>query len=223
VLIVEDEQALAEATADYFELFGLCARIVGSVAEFEADQGAQPDLVLLDLNLPDGSGLSLCKRLREHSSVPVLVTSVRGADDDVLAALAAGADDHITKPYSLSVLLAKAQAILRRYSGEPNGAANDTVQLGELSVRLDQSRVFGPDGEIQLTGTEWRLLEYLARHPGRVLAKEELSVRVWGNSESGDGRLATQIRRLREKIEPVPESPKFLKTIWGTGYLLDLA
>jgi two-component system response regulator RegX3 len=225
ILIVDDEAALANATCEYFNLFGMDAFAVGSSREFwDAWQaGPEADVVLLDLNLPDGSGLQICSRLRAVSSVPILVTSVRGSDDDVLLALAAGADDHISKPYALSVLLAKTRAMLRRSGLQGNTAEpGDSVRLGNIEVRLDQGRVFGPDGEITLTGTEWRLLEYLARNPGRVIGKQELSWQVWGDNESGDGRLATHVRRLREKIEPAPESPRFLKTSWGTGYLLDL-
>ncbi|MCL1841796.1 MAG: response regulator transcription factor [Propionibacteriaceae bacterium] len=226
VLVVDDEVTLSEAIVDYLTMFGMDAACVFTASDaLEALTRQTFDLIVLDINLPDDSGFELCRQIRATSPVLILFTSVRDSEADVLAALSAGGDDHLAKPFSLAVLLAKIQAMMRRspQAAPPadTGETGDAVSWGQITVRLDQSRVFGPDGEIPVTGTEYRLLEALVRNRGRVLSKDELASLVW-DGYVGEGTLSTHIRRLREKVEKTPNQPRYLKTVWGTGYLLDV-
>ncbi|MDR1825612.1 MAG: response regulator transcription factor [Bifidobacteriaceae bacterium] len=243
-LIVDDEAALSESTREYFTMFGLRTAWAATAAECFEFLAAHPvGVILLDINLggPGGdSGFQVCKQLRQTTDVPILFISARGSDDDVLLALGVGGDDYVTKPYSLSVLLAKVQAVLKRYRG---GAASGTVTVaapaleaavppsaadqlafGPYTLRFDQERLYGPDGEVALTGMEYRLLAYLARNDGRVVPKRELFTKVWGTAFTGDGTLNVHIRRLREKLgDGGPGGPQWIKTAWGTGYLFEAA
>jgi two-component system response regulator RegX3 len=218
-LIVDDEAALSESTREYFEMFGVTtawAADADACDAFLAEHDA--DLVLLDVNLGGTSGFAVCQRLRRETDIPILFISARGSDDDVLLALGAGGDDYIQKPYSLSVLLAKVQAVLKRYRSRPAPAAADDVTFGGHTLRLGQERLFGPDGEVALTALEYKLLAYLARHQGRVIPKLELFTNVWGHAITGDGTLNVHIRRLREKLGV---DATWIRTQWGTGYLFE--
>ncbi|MDR1214177.1 MAG: response regulator transcription factor [Propionibacteriaceae bacterium] len=235
-LVVDDEAALSEATVEYFTMLGTSAAWVPDAAgalTFLAnhDVGA----ILLDVNLDDESGFSLCQRLRRETSIPILFISARGGDDDILLGLGVGGDDYIAKPYSLAVLQAKVQAVLRRSGRAPASppavAGRDVAHRGEdrfdfagITVRFDLERAFGPAGALPLTTLEYRLLACLARSPGRVAPKRELFAETWGHTAVTDGTLNVHIRRLRAKLAAAaPGSEAHLKTIWGVGYVLDLA
>jgi two-component system response regulator RegX3 len=220
-LIVDDEEVLSESTCEYFNMFGVTTAWVPSaqaclafLAEHEAD------LILLDINLEDESGFVLCKRLREHTPIPILFISARGSDDDILLALNIGGDDYIQKPYSLGVLLAKVKAVLKRCATD---ATSGTVQVGRCAVDLQAGRVFRDGADLNLKTMEFKLLAYLVRNRGRVIPKEELFTRVWGSAITGEGTLNVHIRHLREKLEDNPHEPRLIKTVWGTGYLLETA
>lgn len=220
-LIVDDEAALAQSTCEYFNLFGVRSAWVASAqACREFLRAHRVELLLLDINLPDGSGFSLCKQLRAQSDLPILFISARTSDDDQVLALGIGGDDYIPKPYSLGVLLAKVKAVLkrRRALSAPGGGR---LEFGALSVDLATGRAFKNGEPLSLTALEYRLLAYMAQNRGRVLPKEELFARVWEDAITGDGTLNVHIRRLREKIEDDPTHPVRIKTVWGTGYLLE--
>ncbi|MCL2467508.1 MAG: response regulator transcription factor [Micrococcales bacterium] len=219
-LIVDDEQTLSESTAGYFNLFDVRTAWVATAQEcFDFLDTHEVSLVLLDVNLGDDCGFEVCKQLRATTDVPILFVSARSSDDDVLLALHIGGDDYIAKPCSLSVLLAKVKAVLKRRA--PDGEAPVTTQnldelrFGDHRVDVAGQRVFRPDGEVQLTTMEFRLLAYLLRHRGRVVAKRELFAEVWGG-RAGDGTLNVHIRRLREKLGD--DEQRWIKTVWGTGY-----
>ena len=183
-------------------------------------QENEPSLILLDINLGNESGFDLCKRLRQTTQIPILFISARSSDDDVLIALNIGGDDYIQKPYTLSILLAKVKAVLKRYG---SGSSNqpEVLKFGR-SKWIQSFIVFIVNGvDIQLKAMEYKLLSYLAKNKNRIITKDELFQNVWGDSFVGDGTLNVHIRHLREKIESNPKDPQFIKTVWGTGYVLE--
>lgn len=220
-LIVDDEIALSQSTSEYFNMFGVATAWVADAAsclDFLSEN--ETGVILLDINLGGESGFTLCKKLREITDIPILFISARQSDDDELLALGVGGDDYIRKPYSLNVLLAKVNAVLKRLHGGP-GSGADTFAFGGFTVDFTRGRVFSGDADLKLTAMEYRLLAYLVKNRERIIPKEELFNKVWGDAITGDGTLNVHIRRIREKIEPDPNNPLYIKTVWGTGYLFD--
>ena len=231
-LIVDDETDLARMTAEYFRAFGLsCEYVDGKESCFAFFKENTADLILLDINLGDGSGFDVCRKLREDMQLPILFISARQSDDDVLIALTIGGDDYVKKPYSLSVLLAKVKIILKRLEQmkQPSGAA--AAQPAE-AAGSEASEEFKPDPatmsvlvegrQVELKAKEYALLDCLYRHKNAIVKKEDLFDEVWGDTFFSDSTLNVHIRRLREKIEEDPKNPKYIKTVWGTGYYLKL-
>ncbi|WP_226528673.1 response regulator transcription factor [Metabacillus niabensis] len=220
-LIVDDEIALAETTCEYFTMFEVETAFVTSAEECERFlEEHEPSLILLDINLGNSSGFDLCKKLRQTTQVPILFISARSSDDDVLIALNIGGDDYIQKPYTLSILLAKVKAVLKRY-GSGFNSQQDVLEFGQIRIDTKLHRVIVNGAVVQLKTMEYKLLSYLAKNKNRILTKEELFQHVWGDSFVGDGTLNVHIRHLREKIERNPNKPQFIKTVWGTGYVLE--
>ncbi|WP_368658357.1 response regulator transcription factor [Metabacillus halosaccharovorans] len=220
-LIVDDEIALAETTCEYFTMFEVKTAFVTSAEECERFlEEHEPSLILLDINLGNSSGFDLCKKLRQTTQVPILFISARSSDDDVLIALNIGGDDYIQKPYTLSILLAKVKAVLKRYGSGVN-SQQDVLEFGQIQIDTKLHRVIVNGAVIQLKTMEYKLLSYLAKNKNRIITKEELFQHVWGDSFVGDGTLNVHIRHLREKIERNPNKPQFIKTVWGTGYVLE--
>ena len=220
-LIVDDETALAETTCEYFNMFEVKTAFVTSAEECELFlEKHEPSVILLDINLGNESGFDLCKKLRKTTQTPILFISARSSNDDVLIALNIGGDDYIQKPYTLSILLAKVKAVLKRY-GSASGSKKEILEFGQIQIdtKLHRVRVSGVD--IQLKTMEYKLLFYLASNKNRIITKDELFQNVWGDSFVGDGTLNVHIRHLREKIESNPKAPQFIKTVWGTGYVLE--
>jgi two-component system KDP operon response regulator KdpE len=187
-------------------------------AEIEA-RSHKPDLLLIDLGLPDGDGLTVIRRVRSWSPVPIIVLSARTMEEQKIAALDAGADDYITKPFSAPELLARVRAALRRnVRGTGQTAA---LKLGDVQVDLERREVHGPQGELHLTPLEFRVLECLARHAGMIVMQGQLIREVWGPERLGDTRsLRVCVKNLRNKLEPDPRRPKYLVTEAGLGYRL---
>lgn len=214
-LIIDDEKVLADSTAEYFNLFG-----INTAAAYSADgcrkffKENTAELILLDINLGDGSGFNLCKELRETTNIPILFISARTSDDDKIIALNIGGDDYVQKPYSLGVLLAKVKAVLKRYGR----AATCEYSDGYLTVNFLSKQVKVKDTSIKLTTLEFKLLTYLIENKGKVISKKELFENVWEDKFTGDGTLNVHIRRLREAIECDPNEPKYIVTVWGEGY-----
>ena len=214
-LIIDDEKLLADSTAEYFNLFG-----VSTVAVYGAD-GCRAffgentaEIILLDINLGDGSGFDLCKELRETTQIPILFISARTSDDDKIIALNIGGDDYVQKPYSLGVLLAKVKAVLKRF-----GQTGLTEYFdGYLKVEFAEKQVYIGGNCVKLTALEFKLLAYLIENDGKVISKKELFERVWEDKFTGDGTLNVHIRRLREAIEKTPNEPKYIVTVRGDGY-----
>lgn len=214
-LIIDDEKVLADSTAEYFNLFG-----VNTVAVYGADgcrkffKENTAELVLLDINLGDGSGFDLCKELRETTDIPILFISARTSDDDKIVALNIGGDDYVQKPYSLGVLLAKVKAVLKRYKQASATGYSD----GYLTVNFAEKQAYVGGNAVKLTSLEFRLLAYLIENKGKVISKKELFGKVWEDKFTGDGTLNVHIRRLREAIEKNPNEPEYIQTLWGDGY-----
>lgn len=217
-LIVDDEDLLSESTREYFNAFGVNTAWVAdakSCMEFFHDNNT--DLILLDINLGNSSGFDLCKQLRETTNIPILFISARTNDADMLLALNIGGDDYVQKPYSLSILLAKVKAVLRRYQGSAEPAA----VFGNLQIDFEHMAVWVNGSKVQLKTMEYKLLAYLVKSKNRVVSKDEIFKQVWEDSITTDNTLNVHIRHLREKIEENPNEPRFIKTVWGTGYVFE--
>ncbi len=214
-LIVDDEKMLADSTAEYFNLFGVNTIAVYGVEEcFKFFKDNTAELLLLDINLDDGSGFELCKKLREMTNIPILFISARASDDDKIIALNIGGDDYVQKPYSLGVLLAKVKAMLKRFGQIANTEYSD----GYLTINFETKQVKVNGKTVKLTTLEFKLLAYLIENKGKVISKKKLFERVWEDRFTGDGTLNVHIRRLREAIEINPNEPEYIITIWGDGY-----
>ena len=217
-LIIDDEDALSQSTCEYFNMFGLntfWAADEKSCFDFFVNNKA--DLILLDINLGNASGFKICKKLRETVNAPILFISARTSDDDELLALNIGGDDYIRKPYSLSILLAKVKTVLKRYRGD----APSQLTFGSFTIDLAREKLFNGNNEISLKAMEYKLLSYLVLNKNRKIGKKELFQKVWGDAITTDGTLNVHIRWLREKIEENPNEPKYIKTVWGTGYVFE--
>ena len=222
ILVVEDEPAIRAVLKVLLETHGF--RVIEADtalrAEIEA-RGHKPDLLLIDLGLPDADGLTIIRRIRAWSPVPIVVLSARALEEQKIAALDAGADDYVTKPFSAAELLARVRAGLRR---NVRGTEHSTVlRLGQMTLDLGRREARGPAGEVHLTPLEYRVLECLARHPGAVVMQNRLISEVWGPDRIDDSRsLRVCIRNLRMKLEAVPHQPRYLLTEIGLGYRLRL-
>lgn len=238
-LIVDDEIELAKMTCEYFQMFDITSAYVDNGDEaLSFIEENDVDLVLLDINLGDKSGFDVCRKIREDKQIPILFISARQSDDDVLIALSIGGDDYVKKPYNLSVLLAKVKVNLKRIeqlkqaeaSGSQMTKAEDNSETGGLDasssdvIKLDPATmsVILQNEKIPLKAKEYALLQCLYEHKNTIVTKETLFDEVWGDAFFSDGTLNVHIRKLREKLEDNPNEPKLIKTIWGTGYILEV-
>ncbi len=225
-LIVDDEAELAKMTTEYFEMFNVKTAYVESAdACYKFLDENEVDIILLDINLGDGSGFDVCKKVRESYKLPILFISARQSDDDVLIALSIGGDDYVKKPYSLSVLLAKVKVNLKRMEQIKELAESSAVPApADEVITLDASTmsVIMKGERIALKAKEFALLECLYERKNTIVTKDELFEKVWGDTFYGDGTLNVHIRKLREKLEEDPNNPGMIKTIWGTGYILEV-
>lgn len=214
-LIIDDEKLLSDSTAEYFNLFGVKTAAVYSASECRSFfQMHTADLILLDINLGDSSGFELCRELREKTNIPILFISARTSDDDQIIAFHMGGDDYVQKPYSLSVLLAKVKAVLKRFGQNADEEYSDS----RLKVDFAAKQVFVEGNTVKLTSLEFRLLSYLINNKNKVITKQELFENVWGDKFTGDGTLNVHIRKIREAIERNPGEPEYIITVWGDGY-----
>ncbi|MCL2150046.1 MAG: response regulator transcription factor [Dehalococcoidia bacterium] len=218
-LIIDDEELLSESTCEYFNTFGVkTAWVIGKNSCREFLQNNKTDLILLDINLGNSSGFELCRQLRESTDIPIIFISARTSDDDLLLALNIGGDDYVQKPYSLAVLLAKVKAVLRRHQISHNPVFvcdNLQIDFENMSVHLNGQK-------IRMKTMEYKLLAYLSSHKNSVVSKDQIFRQVWGDSITSDNTLNVHIRHLREKIEANPREPRYIKTVWGTGYVFEV-
>ena len=219
VLVVEDEQSYREALSYMLDKEGFTVSTAATGPDalelFERD-GA--DIVLLDLMLPGLSGTEVCRRLRQMSTVPVIVVSAKDTEVDRVVGLELGADDYVTKPYSPRELVARIRAVLRR-GGEPVEEAGAAVESGPVRMDVDRHVVTVAGQYVRLPLKEFELLEMFLRNAGRVLTRGQLIDRVWGSDYVGDTKtLDVHVKRIRAKIEPDPAQPRHLVTVRGLGY-----
>jgi len=228
ILVVEDEASFVEALTIGLrrEGFDVVVATDGAQALDMFDE-VQPDLVLLDVMLPKISGLDVCRQLRKKTQIPIIMVTAKGAEIDTVVGLEVGADDYVTKPYRLRELVARMRAVLRRT--ELNGVtavvlAPGIVQVGDVSLDPEEHRVSVRDQELTLPLKEFELLHILLANAGRVLPRETLIDRVWGNDYVGDTKtLDVHVKRLRGKIEDDPAMPNRIVTIRGLGYKYERA
>lgn len=179
---------------------------------------SEPDLVVLDLGLPDMDGVEVCKRLREWTQIPIIILSVRDSERDKVAALDMGADDYLTKPFGIEELLARVRVALR-HSASRKGEPNKVIKAGPLVIDLAWHIVKRGEEEVKLTGREYRLLAYLASNHGRVLTHQSILTHVWGPEDADHTEyLRVYMRQLRKKLEADPERPQYILTEPGIGY-----
>ena len=224
VLIVEDEADIANLVKKHLEdnNFLTVTAGTGAVAMSCFDAGGV-DLVILDLMLPDTDGLTLCRQLREKKSyIPILMLTAKSSELDRVLGLEMGADDYLTKPFSIPELMARVRALFRRVDAlQRNSAApsDESFLIDGLSIDVGRRRV-AVDGEaVSLTAREFDLLLFFARHPGRVFDRSQLLDQVWGYNHDGyEHTVNSHINRLRGKIEKDPSDPRFVLTVWGVGY-----
>ena len=221
ILVVEDEASIAEVVSLYLKRAGFSAQIAsdGRQAMTLFDR-RKPDLVILDLMLPEVDGLSLTRWLRDRSNVPIIMLTARRAEIDRIAGLEMGADDYVVKPFSPQELVSRVRAVMRRLGREQTDAEPErNLTLGEINIDPRSRVVTIKDTPIELTVKEFDMLYLLARHPKQVFTREQLLERVWGGAQYIDpGTVTVHIRRLREKVEADPSKPIHLLTVWGVGY-----
>lgn len=222
VLIVEDDAAIRSMVRTLLEAahYRVAEAETGQRGILEA-RNYRPDVVIVDLGLPDLDGAAVIREIRRVAPVPILVLTARIAETEKVMALDAGADDYVTKPFGASELLARIRAVLRR--AVRIGVAESSLRLGPVTVDLANRSANGPDGAIRLTALEYRVLDCLTRNAGIIVTQKQLIREVWGPERTDDSRnLRSYIKFLRQKLEPDPSRPRYLLTEVGIGYRLKL-
>jgi two-component system alkaline phosphatase synthesis response regulator PhoP len=219
ILIVEDEPNMVAGLRDNFEYEGHQVITAGDgVAGLERAIAESPDLVILDVMMPRMSGLDVCKQLKsKRPSIPIIMLTARGQEVDKVVGLELGADDYVTKPFSIRELLARVKAVLRRARVVPK--TDDKYAFGEVEVNLRSCQVSRKGHTLEFSSKEFELLKYFLIHPGETLSRDRLLEDVWGYDRFPTTRTVdAHIVRLRQKVEPKPEEPRFILTVHGTGY-----
>ena len=226
ILIIEDEEAIADLEKDYLELSGFEVEIAnrGDVG-LEKALNEDYDLIILDLMLPEVDGFDICRQVRQEKNIPIIMVSAKKDDIDKIRGLGLGADDYITKPFSLSELVARVKAHLARYERliGSNTVENDVIEIRGIRIDKTARRVWVNGEEKQFTTKEFDLLTFLAEHPNHVFTKEELFREIWDMESIGDiATVTVHIKKIREKIEMNTNKPQYIETIWGVGYRFKL-
>jgi DNA-binding response OmpR family regulator len=220
VLVVDDEEAIAEAVRARLENEGYRVLVAGDGRQaIETAARERPDLVVLDLMLPGMDGLEVCRELQRDRWVPVLMLTARTEEADKVAGFAVGADDYLTKPFSLRELVVRVRAILRRVERIGQASSIEPLQLGGMSIDPTRRRVAVDRTDVPLTPLEFEILLTLAREPGVVFTREQLMERVWGYRDYAGGRVVdSHVARIRRKLGEEGDGPGFIRTIHGVGY-----
>ena len=218
VLVVEDEPTVADVVVRYLKRDGHDVEVAADgVAALRAFDSFRPDLIVLDLMLPELDGVDVCRRIRSESSVPIIMLTARTGEADRLTGFDFGADDYVTKPFSPRELAARVEAILRRTGRSAEGSS--VLRHGDLRIDRGARTVTSRDEELRLTAREFDLLLVLASHPRQVFTREQLIALVWDpDTDTEENTVTVHMRRLRSKIESDPSRPRYLKTVWGVGY-----
>ena len=220
ILVVDDEPNIREVVEQYLRREGYDT-IAAADGEEAIARSADADLVVLDLMLPKIGGIEVCRQIRSKGDVPIIMLTARSEETDTLIGLGVGADDYMTKPFSPRELVARVGAVLRRAQQRPR-EPGEVVQVGDLRIN-PRMRTVERDGKaLDLTSREFDLLRFLAVNAGQVFTREQLLDQVWDYHFPGDTSTVTvHIRRLREKVEPDPVRPRYIKTVWGVGYKVE--
>lgn len=220
IFLIEDDEALAEGISFMLEKEGYETERFSACSDSRrALEQTQPDLILLDWNLPDGDGLMLCREISEKWKILILMITARDMEIDQVMCLESGADDYIAKPFSLAVLKARIAALLRRQGGQSEKAGQ--LISGQIRVDNKEMRAWKEDEELDLSLTEYRILKYFLENKNQVLLKEQILSHVWDNGGKfvEENTLMVNIRRLRTKVEKDASHPEYIKTVHGMGYL----
>ena len=218
VLVVEDELKISRLIRDYLESAGFAViEATDGPSAVSMSRSHRPDMVVLDLGLPGMDGLDVTRRIRETSSVPIIMVTARVEETDRIVGLELGADDYITKPFSPKELVARIRAVLRRADATLGGG--ELIRAGEVSLDIPKRRVIVRGEEVALTATEFDLLLTMARHPGRIYTRAQLLDGVHGVAfDSYERSIDAHIKNIRRKIEVDPRHPEFVRTVYGVGY-----
>ena len=222
VVVIDDDPSVQEVTRAYLERDGYLVYLAGTASEgLAVAERVKPGLIVLDLMLPDRSGEEICREIRERSDVPILMLTAKASEDERVAGLALGADDYLTKPFSPRELVARVRAILRRTQTETPLVELISFDGGALEIDTVQHEVRRDGEPVELTPNEYKLLQTLARYPGRVYSRFELINHVQGYEYEGYERtIDAHVKNLRRKIEPDPKHPRYVETVFGVGYRL---
>ncbi|CAM3857751.1 response regulator transcription factor [Mesobacillus thioparans] len=221
ILIVEDEREIAELVQDYLEAEGYkCVLAFNGVEGLELFFQLRPTVAVLDVMLPKMDGIELCRRIRGESNIPIIIMSAKKSETDKIIGLGIGADDYVTKPFSPGELVARIKAQLRRFKHlSLQKEQEQTIRYPGLEIHLKEYMVVAGGKQVELSAKEFQLLAFLAGNKGQVFSKEQLLENVWGYQHVGDANTITvYVRKLREKIEPNPSEPIYIRTVWGIGY-----
>jgi DNA-binding response OmpR family regulator len=227
VFVLEDDVDISRLVQYQLERAGFLVKTYPAIGTLVQDaEKSRPTLFLLDVMVPGGDGMDLCRRLRQNpmlSTVPIIFLTARAAENDRVQGLELGADDYITKPFGTRELMARVKAVLRRFQPAEATGALSVVKVDELEIDGSAMQLRVKGEVITTTATEFRLLDYLARHPGRVFSRDQLLDAVWGDARFVTPRsVDVYVRRIREKIEADPEAPRYLKTMRGAGYRFEI-
>jgi two-component system phosphate regulon response regulator PhoB len=217
IIIVDDEAPAREMVGDYLKMHGFSVTLCdGGTSLRDAIETGMPDLVVLDLNMPEEDGLSIIRDLKSRSNVPVIMLTATASPIDRVVGLELGADDYIAKPFSPRELVARVKAVLRRFE---RPLPPSPMKVGDIEIDPSAMTLTVRGQTVATTATEFRLLDYFARHKGRVFSRDHLLDSVWRDTAYVTPRsVDVYVRRIREKIEPDPENPRYLKTVRGAGY-----
>jgi len=220
ILVVDDEPKIVQLVRDYLERAGFrVLTAAGGKTAMALARTEKPDLIVLDLGLPEMDGLDVTRTLRRDSNVPIIMLTARSEETDKLIGLELGADDYVTKPFSPKELVARVRVVFRRIETYSE-AGTETIRAADLTLDVPRMRVSAPDRDLEeLTPTEFELLAALARHPGRVFTRAQLLNAVHGVAfESYERAIDAHIKNIRHKIEPQPGEPRYILTVYGVGY-----
>lgn len=220
LLLVEDDETIITGLKYALELEGFEVFVSSLVkTALKLSSESHFDLFVLDINLPDGSGLDLCQQLRKKYPTPIIFLTASDAETNVVMGLDLGADDYITKPFRLRELIGRIKAVLRRYEGQ----VSSSIEFGDIVIQVQSAKVHKNNHEIILTPMEYRLLLFLAQSPNQIISREQLVSSLWeiGSDFVNDNTLSVYMRRLREKIETKTSDPRYIETIRGVGYRLN--
>ncbi|HEX7593558.1 MAG TPA: response regulator transcription factor [Anaerolineae bacterium] len=218
ILVLDDEPKIVQLARDYLERAGFTVLSAGDgKTALAAARAEKPDLVILDLGLPEMDGLDVARALRKDSNVPIIMLTARGEETDKLVGLELGADDYVTKPFSPKELVARVRAVLRRFDNAHAGA--ETIRVADLTLDIPRMRVTLGDRTVEVTPTEFQLLATLAREPGRIFTRAQLLDAVRGVAfDSYERAIDAHIKNIRRKIEPDPRAPRYILMVYGVGY-----